>query len=117
VLDNVVLPRGLPHAAMNPATGQPAVLHMAMATDMPGRTLVDKFFSRRAMPDDATGKEGAEHVTRYRTARRFDAGPGASFIDYFNRHLVPGIEMSGGYGLFQLGGRLPAHVHDFDESI
>ncbi len=25
--------------------------------------------------------------------------------------------MSGGYGLFQPGGRLPAHVHDFDESI
>ena len=30
---------------------------------------------------------------------------------------MPGIEMSGGYGLFQPGGRLPAHVHDFDESI
>jgi quercetin dioxygenase-like cupin family protein len=25
--------------------------------------------------------------------------------------------MSGGYGLFQPGGRLPAHFHDFDESI
>ena len=25
--------------------------------------------------------------------------------------------MSGGYGLFQPGGRLPAHLHDFDESI
>jgi quercetin dioxygenase-like cupin family protein len=25
--------------------------------------------------------------------------------------------MSGGYGLFHPGGRLPAHVHDFDESI
>jgi quercetin dioxygenase-like cupin family protein len=30
---------------------------------------------------------------------------------------MPGIEMSGGYGLFYPGGRLPAHVHDFDESI
>jgi quercetin dioxygenase-like cupin family protein len=30
---------------------------------------------------------------------------------------VPGIEMSGGYGLFYPRGRLPAHVHDFDESI
>ena len=68
---------------------------------MPSRTLVDKFFSRRAMPDDSTGKEGAEYVTRYRTAERFEAGRGASFIDYFNRDLVPGIEMSGGYGLFQ----------------
>ena len=25
--------------------------------------------------------------------------------------------MSGGYGLFHPGGRLPAHFHDFDESI
>jgi quercetin dioxygenase-like cupin family protein len=30
---------------------------------------------------------------------------------------VPGIEMSGGYGLFKPTGRLPAHIHDFDESI
>jgi quercetin dioxygenase-like cupin family protein len=27
------------------------------------------------------------------------------------------MEMSGGYGVFRPGGRLPAHVHDFDESI
>jgi len=116
-LDNIVIPRGLAHAAMNPAASQPAALHLAMSTDRPNRTLVDKFFSRRAMPDDATGKEGAEYVTRHRTARRFEAGRGASFVDYFNRNLVPGIEMSGGHGVFQLGGRLPAHVHDFDESI
>jgi mannose-6-phosphate isomerase-like protein (cupin superfamily) len=25
--------------------------------------------------------------------------------------------MSGGYGRFQPGGRLPCHLHDFDESI
>ena len=50
-------------------------------------------------------------------ATRFEAGPGTSFIDYFNHDLMPGIEMSGGYGLFQPGGRLPAHFHDFDESI
>jgi quercetin dioxygenase-like cupin family protein len=30
---------------------------------------------------------------------------------------MPGLEMSGGYGLFHPTGRLPAHVHDFDESI
>jgi len=28
-----------------------------------------------------------------------------------------GVRMSGGYGLFRPGGRLPAHIHDFDESI
>ena len=30
---------------------------------------------------------------------------------------MPGLEMSGGFGLFHPGGRLPAHFHDFDESI
>ena len=30
---------------------------------------------------------------------------------------TPGTEMSGGYGLFHPSGRLPAHLHDFDESI
>jgi quercetin dioxygenase-like cupin family protein len=30
---------------------------------------------------------------------------------------MPNLEMSGGYGLFAPGGRLPAHFHDFDESI
>jgi quercetin dioxygenase-like cupin family protein len=116
-LDNLVIPAGLAHRARNLSTAQPAVLHGAMATDAPGRTLVDKFFSVRAMPENATGHEGAEYVTRYRTAKRSEPGKNASFIDYFNQDLVPGIEMSGGYGLFQPGGRLPAHVHDFDESI
>jgi 2-keto-3-deoxy-L-rhamnonate aldolase RhmA/quercetin dioxygenase-like cupin family protein len=116
-LDNIVLPRGLAHAATSASTALPAKLHIAMATDSPGRTLVDKFFSRRGMPDESTGKKGAEHLTRYRTAKRFEAGKGATFIDFFNKNLQPGIEMSGGYGLFQPGGRLLAHVHDFDESI
>ncbi|MGV2338684.1 MAG UNVERIFIED_CONTAM: cupin domain-containing protein [Planctomycetaceae bacterium] len=38
-------------------------------------------------------------------------------MDYFNAALIPGLEMSGGFARFQPGGRLPAHVHDFDESI
>jgi 2-keto-3-deoxy-L-rhamnonate aldolase RhmA/quercetin dioxygenase-like cupin family protein len=116
-LDNIVLPRGLAHATLNTSSTNQATLHIAMATDTPGRTLVDKFFSRRAMPEDSTGKKGAEYVTRHRTAKRFEAGQGASFIDFFNRDLMPGIEMSGGYGLFQPGGRLPTHIHNFDESI
>jgi quercetin dioxygenase-like cupin family protein len=60
---------------------------------------------------------GKEWLTRHADAPRSQAGPGTSFIDYFNRDLVPNIEMSGGSGLFQPGGRLPAHFHDFDESI
>ncbi len=116
-LDNVVIPAGLAHRATNPSTMKPAVLHGALATDTPGRTLVDNCFSARVMPDGATGHEGAEYVTRQRTAKRSEPGKNASFIDYYNENLVPGIKMSGGYGLFQPGGRLPAHVHDFDESI
>ena len=69
------------------------------------------------MPKESANVPGKERVTRLATATRSEAGPGTSFIDHFNQDLMPGIEMSGGYGLFQPGGRLPAHFHDFDESI
>jgi quercetin dioxygenase-like cupin family protein len=116
-MDNAVIPPGVAHSARNTSTTEPAVLHIAMATDTPSRTLIDKFFSRRMMPDDSLGQSGAERVNRFATAPRGVAGPNTEFIDCFNEDLMPGIEMSGGYGLFQPGGRLPAHVHDFDESI
>jgi 2-keto-3-deoxy-L-rhamnonate aldolase RhmA/quercetin dioxygenase-like cupin family protein len=116
-LDNIVIPPGRAHFARNASTSEPAVFHIAMPTDSPARTLVKKFFSRRSMPADSTGMAGAERVNRFATAKRGAAGPGTSFIDCFNEDVMPGIEMSGGYGLFQPGGRLPAHVHDFDESI
>ncbi len=115
-LDNIVIPRGLAHASSNLSAGD-TVLHIAMPTESPSRVLIDKFFSQRAMPEESCGLPGAERVTRHRAALRFEAGAGATFIDYFNRDLVPGIEMSGGYGAFEPGGRLPAHIHDFDESI
>jgi 2-keto-3-deoxy-L-rhamnonate aldolase RhmA/quercetin dioxygenase-like cupin family protein len=116
-LDNVLIPRGIAHAAANASRDEPAVLHIAMPTDTPTRTLVDNTFAQRRMSDMASGPAGAERVNRFQTAPRFEAGPNTSFIDFFNAELVPGIEMSGGYGLFQPRGRLPAHVHDFDESI
>ena len=122
-LDNAVIPAGLAHTARNSSPTEPAVLHIAMAVDVPSRTLVDKFFSRKSMPDDSTGvpsstgQHSAERINRFATAKRGVAGPNTEFIDCFNTDLMPGLEMSGGYGLFQPGGRLPAHVHDFDESI
>jgi quercetin dioxygenase-like cupin family protein len=116
-LDNVVVPRGPAHQIRNLSQNEPLVLHVALASEVPSRTLVVDDFSRQPMPSTATGVPGAERVTRFRTAERFEAGPNTAFIDFFNETLVPGIEMSGGYGLFQTGGRLPAHVHDFDESI
>jgi 2-keto-3-deoxy-L-rhamnonate aldolase RhmA/quercetin dioxygenase-like cupin family protein len=116
-MDNMVILAGLAHTARNASASEPAILHAAMPTDSPTRTLVEKFFSRRSMPEDSTGVVGAERVNRFATAPRAPAGPNTEFIDYFNSVLTPGIEMSGGYGLFHPTGRLPAHVHDFDESI
>lgn len=117
-LDNIVIPRWAPHAARNPDPKCAAQLHVALATSSPERELVVRGFPAREMPPEATGTPGMERVTRISTARRsFGIGPGAEFVDYFNAELIPGLEMSGGYGKFQPGGRLPAHVHDFDESI
>jgi quercetin dioxygenase-like cupin family protein len=116
-LDNIVVPIGLAHAVRNPSASEAATLHIAMAVDTPSRTLVDDSFPQREMPDDSTGQAGAERLNRFATAPRGSAGPNTDFIDFFNEDLLPDIEMSGGYGLFHPTGRLPAHVHDFDESI
>jgi len=115
-LDNITLPPGLAHFAQ-PASYGGAIAHIAMATDSPTRELADQYFSRRGMDAESTGVSGAERVTRINTAKRTSPGQGAGFVDYFNCDLMPGMTMSGGYALFQPGGRLPAHVHDFDESI
>ncbi|MFO1022523.1 MAG: aldolase/citrate lyase family protein [Planctomycetales bacterium] len=116
-LDNVVIPAGIAHCAKNGSSTEPAKLQIAMGTDNPTRTLVEKFFTRRAMPQDSTGLPGAERVNRFATAPRSAAGPNTEFIDHFNVTLMPGLDLSGGYGLFHPTGRLPAHIHDFDESI
>jgi quercetin dioxygenase-like cupin family protein len=116
-LDNVVIPRATAHLAKNLSATAPALFHIAMATHSPTRTLVEPPAPRRSMPATFGGVPGAERVNRFRTMPRVSAGPSTEFIDFFNRDLLPGIEMSGGYGLFHPGGRLPAHVHDFDESI
>lgn len=115
-LDNAVIPRGLAHSTRNNSP-ETVVVHIAMAIDIPSRTLADELFPPKSMPDDSMGVCGAERINRFMTAPRSAAGPNTEFIDCFNADLMPGLEMSGGYGLFHPGGRLPAHVHDFDESI
>ena len=115
--DNAVIPKGLAHSARNTSSTEPAVLHVSMPTSAPTRILIEKFFSRRSMPDDSNGVSGAERINRFASAVRTAAGPNTEFVDQFNSTLVPGIEMSGGYALFHPTGRLPAHIHDFDESI
>jgi quercetin dioxygenase-like cupin family protein len=116
-LDNIVIPRGLAHAARNESKTAVARVHIALGSSSPSRELVAQAFATQRMPVTSAGTPGKERVTRIETAVRYAAGPGTGFVDYFNRDLVPGIEMSGGYARFQPGGRLPAHVHYFDESI
>jgi quercetin dioxygenase-like cupin family protein len=115
-LDHVSVSAELVHAARNEGT-QTAIAHIALASDSPSRQLVDGREDCRVMPADAEGWPGAERVTRVSHARRYSLHPNVEFVDYCNEGLLPGFAMSGGYGRFAQGGRLPAHVHDFDESI
>ncbi len=110
ILDNVVIPRGVAHRVLNLSDQGPAVFHLAIAG-----ASIDHTIALSVPP--STSNEGPERVNRFATAHRFEAGPKTEFIDFFNETILPGIEMSGGYGRFHPGGRLPAHVHDFDESI
>ncbi len=116
-LDNVTIPRGLVHRVTTLARSGPALFHVALASSTPDRELVHRFFPRRTMPEVTQTQPGGERVTYLGKVERYAPGNHAEFVDYFNGALLPGLEMSGGYGRFQPGGRLPAHLHDFDESI
>ncbi|MHB9012393.1 MAG: aldolase/citrate lyase family protein [Ignavibacteriaceae bacterium] len=117
-LDNITVPRDCVHSVRNMSDDKPAIFHTSMPTAVPQRDLVERLnVVFKDVPNDFNGHMGPERITRYSTARRYPAGPNTEFIDFFNDNLMPGIGMSGGYGLFYHGGRLPAHLHDFDESI
>lgn len=115
-LDNIWIPKGAAHYAVNLSANQPAVLHIAMASHAPSRTLVQNTYARREMPEAGQGQPGVERVNRHSTTAWYEPAPGARFQDFFNRDLGC-EEMSGGYGQFRPGARLPCHIHDFDESI
>ena len=117
-LDNITIPRWLPHQARNPNSCTTARLHVALAMSTPERELVDRSFEQTEMPANSSGTPGFERVTRFAGADRLQGvGSGAEFIDYFNAAMMPGIEMSGGFARFEPEGRLPDHLHVFDESI
>jgi 2-keto-3-deoxy-L-rhamnonate aldolase RhmA/quercetin dioxygenase-like cupin family protein len=117
-LDNITIPRWLPHQARNPERDRVARLHVALAMSAVERASVARTFDCTEMPPDSNGTSGFERVTRFSRADRLQGvGPGTEFIDYFNAALMPGIEMSGGFARFDPGGRLPDHLHEFDESI
>jgi 2-dehydro-3-deoxyglucarate aldolase/4-hydroxy-2-oxoheptanedioate aldolase len=114
-LDNMMVPRETAHAAINLSKNKPAVFHIAMATTAPTRTLVRRTFDTVDMADGAA-RTVPERVNRHDGTAWYEPSPRAKFQDFFNRELAC-PEMSGGYGIFEPGGRLPCHVHDFDESI
>ena len=116
-MDNITVPAGARHMALCGHRDEPCTVFGMLATTTPDRALCEAPVSRRAMPDHASGLIGPEHVVRFATAERYEAGPNTAFIDFFNARIIPGIQMSGGYGMFHHKGRLPAHIHDFDESI
>jgi 2-keto-3-deoxy-L-rhamnonate aldolase RhmA/quercetin dioxygenase-like cupin family protein len=115
-LDNVYIPAERAHFAVNPSASKPATFHIAMNTHDPSQAVVPAVTPTRLMPEDTTGVSGAERVSRHATTPWYEPNPGARFQDYFNRELGS-MGMSGGYGEFTTGGRLPCHLHDFDESI
>ncbi|MFV1965990.1 MAG: aldolase/citrate lyase family protein, partial [Pirellulaceae bacterium] len=89
-LDNIVIPRWLPHAATNPDPEKTARLHTALAMSVPERERVSRAFTRTEMSADSDGLRGFERVTRFQSAKRWSGvGPGAEFIDFFNAKLIP----------------------------
>jgi len=99
-------------------SSEKAVLHSAMpVTQVERNWVAEPAEALSLVPNNFNGHLGPERVTRCHSARRYASGPNTEFIDYFNDTMMPGLGMSGGYALFHPGGRLPAHVHDFDESI
>jgi 2-dehydro-3-deoxyglucarate aldolase/4-hydroxy-2-oxoheptanedioate aldolase len=114
--DNVTIPRDTAHAVINTSGNRPTIFHIAMASDKPVRTQVSASFSRTVIGDEVSGLQAKERINRHDRTPRYELAPRALFQDYFNRELgCP--DMSGGYGVFEPGARLPCHLHDFDESI
>lgn len=114
-LDNITIPAGAAHAAS--AGSASCKAHIAMSSADPSRELVGDPPSMQEMSEDVSGLIGPEHIVRYATALKYEAGPNTQFVDYFNARIIPDCPMSGGFGRFAHAGRLPAHIHDFDESI
>ena len=115
-LDNITIPAGLAHAAFNPSSREEAVLYAAVPTTRLERTLDERFFSRRSMPADVSGQPGAEQLTRLANAPRYPTGPDAEYVDYCNGELMPGLEVSFGYGIVRPNGRTEAHLREVDEA-
>ncbi|MFO0903923.1 MAG: aldolase/citrate lyase family protein [Pirellulales bacterium] len=111
--DTILIPAGRAHQTRNSSTTQIARFHVALASDKPGRELVETFFPKRMMPEDSIGAPGAERVARYAAWRR-DA---SSTLDCFNARLTPGVEMSGGRRVLAAGERWAVPPFDADLTL
>jgi quercetin dioxygenase-like cupin family protein len=103
--DHLMVQPGQAHAFENLRRDEPAVFHAAFPTAQPRYTPAH------------WPSTGSVLLMRYTEAERSEISPGAVFIDHFNARRIPGVRMCGGLGTFSPGARLPAHAHDFDESI
>jgi quercetin dioxygenase-like cupin family protein len=110
-----ILPR-IARRVLSLSTNRPVVLHVALAGAAPEQTWVNGRFTAADQPAGATGRAGSERLCRNDPAAQFELAPSARFQDLYNADLgAQGI--SGGYGIFEPGARLPCHRHEFDESI
>jgi mannose-6-phosphate isomerase-like protein (cupin superfamily) len=115
-LDAMTVSARVPRKVVNLSSNQPAVFHMALAAGAPEQTWVNGRFTASDQSAGDTGRAGVERICRNDPATRFELAPLTRFQDLFNSDLgAQGI--CGGYGLFEPGGRLPCHRHEFDESI
>lgn len=117
-LDNMTIPRWLPHRTRNPQTTGQTRLHVALAMAIPERYPVTRLFPQCEMPDHAQGVAGGERVTRFmQSLSTQKGGAEVQVIDYCHAGVMPGLEMSSGLARFEPGSHLPEHLHAFDESI
>jgi quercetin dioxygenase-like cupin family protein len=115
-LDAVTVMASQPRRIVNLSVDRPAVFHLALAAATPDQVWINGRFTSVEQPADATGRAGAERITRRTSVPLSELAPRTMFQDLFNAELgAQGI--CGGYGLFEAGARLPCHRHEFDESI
>lgn len=112
--DAINIPAGIAHAVRNPSSADAAVLHTSFPTGAPQRDFVEDTFSETPAAEESD--DCPEHLMRFDSAPRYQAGEGTEARDLFAaRFGAAGV--CGGHARFAPGAEIPCHVHDYDESI
>jgi quercetin dioxygenase-like cupin family protein len=111
-MDNLVIPGGVAHQVTNVDGADTARFHVAYPIATVTTSLATGSTSARP-----TGKSRVERLNSAAAAAKPGASLNPAFTHFFSEELTPGVRMCGGYAAFLRGGRLPAHLHDCDESI